>query len=96
MSNEIQYAIYAAPRARDGRYRFCKERPLLRKPFQDRTSMASYWDTVIVPATGTTAGADYEFAMVQARGGDWAFIGPPRYADDTLLTGDDVTKDRRR
>ena len=88
----IQYAIYAAPKAPDGRYRFCKEKPLLRKPFKTRKAMEAYWERRIVPVTRARPGSDYEFAMVQSRGSNWSFIGAPRYGNDTLLTGRNVTQ----
>lgn len=88
MPGKKNYTIYAAPRAPDGRYRRCEEKPLHLRNFESLAAMKSYWAQKIVPATSTTFGLGYEFSMVEADHDTWDFLGDPRYAEEPVLSGD--------
>lgn len=80
------YAIYAAPRATDGRYRLCKCKPLFIRKFPTVNAMQGFWKKITVPATSTKFGTAYELSMVEASAATWDFIGDPRFADTSIIT----------
>lgn len=86
MSASPTYVIYAAPRAADGRYRLCKEKPLFTQEFPTLEAMQLFWGKTIVPATSTKFGIAYELSMVETNAVMWDFIGDLRYADTSIIT----------
>ena len=80
-----KYAIYAAPRADNGQYRRCEEKPLFYNEFRSLEAMQRYWDRKIVPATTTKFGLAYELSMVEVDRVMWDFFGAPRYAEKPVL-----------
>ena len=78
--------IYAAPRADNGQYRCCREKPLFYKEFPSLEATRRFWAAKILPTTSNKFGKPYEFSMVEADRVMWDFVGDPRYADKPILT----------
>lgn len=84
----FEFKIYSAPRAKDGRYRFCDEKPLHIKSFETLSLMKEFWETTVLAATSTMFGEAYELSMVVVcKNGQWDFVGDPRYANNAVLCG---------
>ncbi|MEM7083777.1 MAG: hypothetical protein AAF465_13685 [Pseudomonadota bacterium] len=82
-----RYSIFAAPRTKEGVYRFTESKPLYRKDFASLDAMMEFWRTDIRPHTTQRVGAEFELAMLIWRTGtDWVFHEQPRYASEPLLT----------
>lgn len=86
-----RYSIFAAPRTKEGVYRFTESKPLYRKDFASLDAMTTFWRSHILPNTTHRTGAAFELAMLIWRtGSDWDFHEKPRYAGEPLLTKDDL------